>query len=255
MSAAPFVYPVTIDEVIQQLDVIIEDSLRNPSRMGYFAALYKAVTVEVKNRIQDSYFDDNPRMEQMDVIFANRYLEAYHLYQQGELCSASWQLAFEADQWWNPLVIQHLIAGMNAHIGLDLGIAASETSPQDIAALQNDFNKINEVLGSLIDKVQNDLAAIFWPLKPIDWLLGRADEKIARFAMDIARNAAWKVAVDYSALKTDAERSVYLKARDEAVTRFSRKIVRPRRYVRFLIAFFRVLEFGGIRYKIRILNR
>ena len=38
----------TIDEVIQQLDEIIDRSYWQKSRLGYFAALYRKVTIEVK---------------------------------------------------------------------------------------------------------------------------------------------------------------------------------------------------------------
>ena len=144
---------------------------------------------------------------------------------------------------------------MNAHISLDLGIAASEVQPTNIDALQDDFNKINEVLGSLIDEVQNELSAIFWPLKPIDWVLGGVDEKIAKFAMDFARDEAWKVAIDYSHLHTDEGRTTYIATRDKDVSKFGIKIVRPGVFISLFIRTFRAMEFGGVRYKINRLDR
>ncbi len=62
------------------------------------------------------------------------------------------------------MVIDHLVAGMNAHIGLDLGIAAATVSPGDkIYDVHTDFKKINTVLNGLVDEVKSDLFAI-WPL-------------------------------------------------------------------------------------------
>ena len=78
----------TITEVLQQLDIIIYDAKKNSSRLGYFPALYKRVTVEVKNKVEQKYFDDNARMEKLDVIFANRYLTAYQSYKNAGSCSA-----------------------------------------------------------------------------------------------------------------------------------------------------------------------
>jgi len=40
-----------IDEVIQQLDNIIDWTLSDKNRLGYFAGLYRKVTLEVKEGI------------------------------------------------------------------------------------------------------------------------------------------------------------------------------------------------------------
>ncbi|MFT5859577.1 MAG: hypothetical protein ACI865_001680 [Flavobacteriaceae bacterium] len=254
MSHSNFKLPKTIDEVIAELDSIVKISIDEGSRMGYFAALYKRVTLEIKTKIDEGYFDDNIRMERLDVIFASRYLLAHHQYNTGEKCSTSWQLAFDSSKMWSPLVIQHLFVGMNAHIGLDLGIAASEVQPKNIASLHPDFIKINTVLGSLVNEVQDELASFFWPLKPIDWILGGIDEKIAKFAMDIARDEAWKFATAYAKLSNPLERTNYINARDIKVLNYSRKIVSPGIFINFLIRIFRGTEAGRVRYKIRRLN-
>lgn len=243
----------TIDEVIERLDVIINDSIQTKNRAGYFAALYRRVTAAVKEKIAEGYFDDNPRMEKLDVIFANRYLEAHHAWTNNQPCSKSWQLAFDACAQWRPIVIQHLFVGMNAHIGLDLGIAAGTVQPRDIESLHNDFNKINSILSHLTDIVQSELADIFPLLKYVDKLAGGADEKIAGFAMGIARDAAWNVALDYSKLSSD-EHEAYIIKRDLEVYKFGQKIVSPGRWVNFVICIFRILERGNIASKIRILN-
>lgn len=254
MYSEEFVYPTDIDQVIEQLDVIIKDSLQKKSRMGYFAALYKRVTLAVKDKVEEGYFDDNPRMEKLDVIFASRYLLAHYQYQNGEKCSTSWKIAFDAARWWSPLVIQHLFVGMNAHISLDLGIAASQTQPTEIDSIHDDFDKINEVLGSLVNEVQDQLSSIFWPLKPIDWILGGVDEKSAKFAMDFARDEAWNVAIDYSHLHTAEGRATYIETRDKDVSKYGIKIVHAGAHINFFIRMFRPLECGTVRYKINKMN-
>jgi hypothetical protein len=181
-------------------------------------------------------------------------LKAYYAYKNGEPCSVSWQVAFDASKQWKPLVIQHLLVGMNAHISLDLGIAAAEVQPNDIESLHKDFNKINEVLGDLINTVQDQLASIFPLLKPIDWIAGGADEKIAKFTMDIARDAAWDVAKDYSALSSNLARETYIHDRDLKVAGFGEKIINPGKLLNFLIRFLGWLEIGTVRSKIQKLN-
>lgn len=244
---------ITIDEVIERLDVIIDDSIKTKNRAGYFAALYRRVTATVKEKIAEGYFDDNPRMEKLDVVFANRYLEAHAAWTNNEPCTKSWELAFETCSNWRPLVIQHLFVGMNAHIGLDLGIAAAIVQPDDIDSLHDDFNKINTILENLTDLVQDELSEIFWPLKIIDKLAGGADEKIAGFAMGIARDAAWDVALAYSKLSPD-EHAAYIVKRDEEVFNFGKKIVSPGVWINIVITVFRIFERGNIAWKIRVLN-
>ena len=117
----------TIDDVIASLEKIIADNIAQQSRLGYFAALYKRVTEAVKKGIANGEFMDGPAMEKLDIVFATRYLDAYETYMAKGSPSVSWQVAFDAAQRRPPLVIQHLFVGMNAHISLDLGIAAYET--------------------------------------------------------------------------------------------------------------------------------
>ncbi|NIR65754.1 MAG: hypothetical protein GWN00_24945 [Aliifodinibius sp.] len=91
--------------------------------MGYFAALYRKVTIRVKEE-----FEDPERMERLDVLFANRYLEAFEQYHTRKETTVSWKLAFDTCKRWRPIVLQHLLLGMNTHIRLDLGVAAAETA-------------------------------------------------------------------------------------------------------------------------------
>jgi len=176
----------TIDQVLEELERIIEWAERRNSRLGYFPALYRKVTLLVKSGIEECFFDDGNRMERLDVIFANRYLEAFFEYQAGKTVTLSWQLAFDAAENWPPIMLQYLLLGMNAHILLDLGIAAAGTvSSDNLPALRDDFDRINIILASQIDSVQNELSLI-WPLfRPLDIAAGKVDELLARFSIKL----------------------------------------------------------------------
>ena len=86
----------TIDEVITRLTGILIESRRVGSRLGYFPALYRKVTVRVKEGIAAGRFEDGPRMERLDVAFANRYLDAYDRRGRGDRPTGSWHVAFDA---------------------------------------------------------------------------------------------------------------------------------------------------------------
>jgi hypothetical protein len=149
----------TIDEVIEHLDDLIAHARREKSRLGYFAALYRNVTIKVKEGALAGSFEDGARMEQFDVTFANRYLDALERYRRGEEPSKCWRTTFRAAESWHPIVLQHLLLGINAHINLDLGVAAAQTSPgAQLAGLRRDFDSINGILCAMLDDVQDRLA-------------------------------------------------------------------------------------------------
>lgn len=86
----------TIDDILVQLESIIAESVHTNSRMGYFAALYYKVTAGVKAGIAKGQFENGPRMEKFDVLFASRYLNALTAWKNKQPLTASWQIAFEA---------------------------------------------------------------------------------------------------------------------------------------------------------------
>ena len=243
----------TIDEVIDRLQRIVEDAQQADSPMGYFAALYRSVTVAVKQKIEEGYFDDNARMERLDVIFANRYLDAYDAYRAGRSPARSWKFAFDAAGRWPYIVLQHLFLGMNAHINLDLGIAAARVAPGgDIASLENDFKKINTILISLIDEVERKLAEIWPMLRLLDWLALRSDERLAAFSMEKARDSAWQNAVELAQC-ADASRGDRIDALDRKVLDYARLVSNPGVLTGSVFLLVRLGELGSARRKVEAL--
>jgi len=246
----------TIDEVVDILEYIIQISIKNKDPLGYFAALYKKVTVSVRTGIQKGEFENNARMEKLDVIFANRYIKAYYDYQAGAPVTASWLEAFKMSKKFWPIVLQHLLVGMNAHINLDLGIAAAAiavSEKEPIEALHSDFNKINDVLAALVHEVENDLAEI-WPT--LRWILkktGRIDDFLVNFSMKIARDGAWHFAKSM-ADKDGAELAEAIQKRDKGVAKIA-KIIDPKNFIEVLVfGIIRLGERGNVTKRIMRLN-
>ena len=217
----------TIDEVIAQLDEVIARSRRERSRLGYFALLYRNVTVKVKEGIQAGVFEDAARMERLDVIFANRYLDAYECYRRGAQTSKCWLASFRAADSWFPIVLQHLLLGMNAHINLDLAIAAAEVAPGDqIEGLKHDFERINDILSALIGDVQDRLSRISYYMTIVDRFGGRTDEAIVNFSINRAREASWRMAVRLAKMSPE-EREREIEEIDARVALLARLIQYP----------------------------
>ena len=222
--------------------------------MGYFAALYQKVTISVKEGIKEGRFENGERMEKLDVIFANRYLLAYHDYQANNPVTKSWLKAFALSKKYWPVVLQHLLIGMNAHINLDLGIAAAEVAKgKNIENLKNDFDEINKVLASLVETVQAELAQIWRPLRWILKLTGRLDNLIVDFSMELARDGAWRFAKKL-AEQPAADWPTTIEARDDSVADVAKIVTKPGIFLGLMLKIVRLGERGSVAKKIKILQ-
>jgi hypothetical protein len=240
----------SIDEVISTLENIIKKSQTNNDPLGYFAALYLKVTKKVKEGIDNNFFDDNKRMEKLDIIFASRYLDAYFAWQEKEKVTSSWEIAFEYSTHYWPIVLEHLLLGMNAHISLDLGIAAAQVSEgKNIDDLQNDFNKINEILSSLVDEVENELAEIWPTFKLILKWTKMVDNYLVDFSMKLARDGAWSFAKKI-ADHPESELESLIEERDQKVANNSRIVTNPGFIVTLIFGVIRIGERGTVAEKI-----
>ena len=219
----------TINEVLQELDSIILKCTEQNSALGFFPVLYRKVTARIKVGIAQKEFEDNARMEKLDVIFANRYLEAFENYTLKKPITASWQTAFNATTETNKLVLQHLLLGINAHINLDLGIAAAETvSDENLDGFKNDFDTINKILSELVDDVEDKIAKISPLFKWLDKLAGNLDEKLVSFSINLARDGAWKFAQEYYQ-SPDKEKTI--EQRDVKIAQLALEVAKPKMWI------------------------
>jgi hypothetical protein len=245
----------TIDGVIETLEFIIQYSEKNNDPSGYFAALYQKVTIRVKEEIDNNYFDDGPRMEQLDVLFANRYINAWVAHKAGTPISACWAMAFQlATDYW-PIVLQHLLLGMNAHINFDLGISAAEVSRgKKLDDLHDDFNRINEILSSLVHEVQDKLSVVWPALKHILKWTGKIDDYLVDFSMKLARDGAWNYAIEVTGTREE-ELEACLTRRDERVAKKISVIMQPGMIASAVLLLVRLTERGSVADKIGKMKR
>lgn len=245
----------TIDEVIAALENIISECEKNQNPLGYFPALYKRVTQKVKNEIAAGFFEDGPGMERLDIVFANRFLEAWFAWQSNEPITKSWQKAFELSDKYRPIVLQHLLMGINAHINLDLGIAAAEISKgKNPVGLQNDFNRINEILSSLVHEVEDDLSLVWPALKLILKHTGKVDDYLVDFSMKLARDGAWKFSLSLSGL-SGRQLEIAILERDLKVAAKTHVVLKPGLIASIVLWIVRITERGSVSEKIQKLKR
>jgi len=246
----------TIDEVLSALDVIIDACRRRGSANGYFAAMYRRVTAEVQRRIERGDFDDGARMIRFDVIFAQRYLDAWAEHERGERPTGVWHAAFGAAERWRPIVLQHLLLGMNAHINLDLGIVASEVAAgAAIGGLKRDFDTINRILAEQVDDMQDRMAVIWPPVRWLDRVGGPVDEAVINFSIRRAREQAWRLATTLAEMTDPAARERHIQLVDTAMTALAGRVLAPGVKLAATLAVIRLRERGGVPEKIDVLLR
>ena len=248
--------PQTIDDVLTELDRIILLARTEQSRLGFFATLYRNVTIKVKQGIASGVFEDGARMEKLDVTFANRYLSALASYRANQNTSRCWFVAFEAANRWPPIILQQLLIGMNAHINFDLGIAAQAVAPgSELPSLQTDFNRINDILAGMVIKVRSDVEEVSPWIKLLDRYASQSEDRLINFSLGKARASSWLVANMINSTPTE-HLGRELEILDEGVAKLGALIANPRELlISFGLRIIRLRESGDIPHIIDVLSQ
>jgi len=233
--------PTTIEEVISELERIMDECERGNNSLGYFTALYHKVTCRVRDGIANNEFEDGQRVAHLDVTFANRYIQAWREYESGSTPTASWLVSFTARSKRGTIALQHLLLGINAHINLDLGIAAAEVAKsKDLADIRKDFAAINGILAMLT----GDVMSVLRRISPLLSLLGlhqsRYNSILIQFSISNARDGAWCFAEDLFHA-TDSYNQI-IEARDKSISDLANGIVHATGLLKVTLWLIRLFE-------------
>ena len=244
----------TVDDVLAGLDEVVERSIHEGDVCGYFAVVYRKVTAKIKEGLAAGFFDDPERMERLDVLFAARYLDAVAAHRVGGRPTDSWALTFDAGDRWRPLVLQHLLVGINAHINLDLGIAAARCAPgSQLAGLRRDFDRVNAVLAAMITTLEADLRAVSPWMGLLDHIGGRSRTELVRFSIVAARAGAWQFATELAEEPT-SRWSVPIEERDRRVAAVGRRVLRPGAWMSAGLLLVRLRERSDVAANLKLLR-
>lgn len=189
----------TIEDVVDAIDSIIAWSIATSSPLGYFAAIYKRITIAVLEAADRGDFEDGERMQRFDVAFAKRYFDALngHFHPDaGQRSTRAWRLTFAWAMRPEPIMVQHILGGVNAHIGLDLGIVAEGVARgPELRTLRKDYSTINKILADEVKgvfgpiyKLSPRMAHHFNPAKGLTIAL-------TNLSLALSRGVAWAFAV------------------------------------------------------------
>jgi len=174
---------------------------RLPERDGLraFTHVYRVVTEQVGDALTGAdTFADPAFVERLDVVFADRFFAAEQAAAAGADVSPAWAPLVEARRRPGVLAVQHVLAGMNAHINHDLALAVVQTctetgrSVQD-ADVASDFQAVNTVLARVVRPIRQ--AFLSQAVVRAGAPASPAADAISLWSIDKARDAAWASAV------------------------------------------------------------
>ena len=184
----------TINEVVARLQEL-DRSLPASDGVRWFNRLYLEVTLAVREYCRQGLPKAPPFLEQLDVLFGNKFFDAFDAAASGGRVPACWAPLFEARHDRRIAPLQFALAGMNAHIGHDLAIGVVETcqalnvTPTEGCPEHLDYNAVNSILGKTEAQVKQWL--LTGAIKELDHVVAPVDDAAAIWSIERARDAAW----------------------------------------------------------------
>ncbi|OAH14845.1 DUF5995 family protein [Streptomyces jeddahensis] len=191
--------PHGVDAVVARMRALGE-AWPDHDGVAVFNRVYLAVTQEVDRRIDTGEFPDPHAAATLDIRFAERYLAAVDAVAQERRPPACWRPLFEYRRHPGVRPTQFALAGINAHIGHDLALAvvdACRTLGCEPAELEDEFDRVGDLLVSLEERIREDLMPgpdLLQIADPLTHLLGC-------WSLERARDGAWAAARSLWALR------------------------------------------------------
>jgi hypothetical protein len=226
----------SVDDVRKLLGRCIEQDRDENSADAYFALLYLWETHDIADAANAGAFEAPDELRRMIVTFANRYFAARAQFRKNESMSRSWALTFRAARVTSSLVVQHILLAMNAHINVDLGVAAAETGLP-----WPDYARVDAILGRGVSRIQGCLNRTTPVLRGIDLLGGAFDEMLTIYSLKAARRQAFTLAQRLRAAP-EANRPSIVAEADDSALRLGQLLLDPPLRDRMVLAAVRITE-------------
>ncbi|MFJ2605228.1 DUF5995 family protein [Streptomyces sp. NPDC091279] len=184
--------PDSVDPVVSRMRAL-DAALPERDGIAVFNRVYLTVTETVDRDIRAGGFRDPRAAIALDVRFAERYLDAVDMDADDRRPPACWRPLFRLRGHPEVRPLQFALAGINAHIGHDLALAvvdACRTLDCEPADLEDEFDRVGELLVALEERIREDLM-------PGPDLLERADplpHLLGSWSLERARGATWAAA-------------------------------------------------------------
>jgi hypothetical protein len=190
----PLDEPHSIEDVLRNIEKIVDWASRTQSHIGYFAVLYRRTTLAIRDAVSRNVFQDGPRMERLDIAFARRYFHALNAYFHPDKSpTLPWEVAFVGDHDDQAIILQHMLAGLNAHITFDLGLAVFEIAANTMDSLDVDYHRVNGILNDQLPDVVKVIDQLSPELRWTRYLIPGEIRMLQRSVVKL-REGAWNFA-------------------------------------------------------------
>mgnify|MGYP001390700617 CR=1 FL=1 len=166
---------------------------------GLFVIAYAEMTTRLKKALTGlhSPFNEPAWVTDYLLAFANLYREALHGFITGATIPAAWRIAFEraADDR-GVISLQHLLLGINAHIGHDLPLSLQQVGLGEGQTQQRryaDHQRVNEILKAATDPIQDKVTRFHLSqgFSLLEKIIGPFDEGLTNYFFKRQRTRAW----------------------------------------------------------------
>jgi hypothetical protein len=121
-------------------------------------------------------------------------LNAYFERDSSQGLTLPWAVAFVGDQDDQAIILQYMLAGLNAHITFDLGLGLLAVAGNSLDTLTRDYQRVGDLLCSQIPGIVNVIDQLSPELRRTRWLM--PDEVgVLKGALTKLRKGAWLFAV------------------------------------------------------------
>lgn len=220
--------PTSIAQVIEEMR-LLGAAMPAGDGVADFHRMYLHVTELVGAAASARSFQDVVFMERLDCVFAGLYLDACRASDQSR--SGAWQPLFELRAQPGTVSLQYALAGMNAHINFDLGLALVRTCRQlgrtlDSPGVRADFLAVNAILAAAVREVRESY--LTGAALEVDRAASPVLDVVGGWSIEAARDAAWVSATVQWALqgRNDAY-AAYLDSRASLVGLVTRQLLTP----------------------------
>ncbi|MFF7358214.1 MULTISPECIES: DUF5995 family protein [Streptomyces] len=189
-------FTTPVDTVVLRMRAL-DAALPERDGVAVFNRVYLTVTEEIDRRLNAGEFPDPRAATALDVRFAERYLTAVDASAGDRRPPACWRPLFQLRRHPGVRPLQFALAGINAHIGHDLALAvvdACRTLGCEPPDLEDEFDRVGELLVSLEERIREDLMPgpdLLQIADPLTHLLGSWSLERARDATWVTARALW----------------------------------------------------------------
>jgi hypothetical protein len=198
----------SIEEVCERL-AAIRDHASSTSLLGEddgiaaFSRLYHVITRRIGDMAEAGEFSSTPFLVRLDIEFAERYFQALRSY-AADIATAPrvWRVLFDNRSDPRVAPVNFAVAGVNAHINVDLACALVATwrhlppDGDEKGRQYHDYRLINEVFEVEMDPLREDLDSLLsagpdgapWD-RGANWIA----DLVIRFTRDLAWDEAERV--------------------------------------------------------------